>query len=958
MSFRRSPRRSPCGSSRSVSSLRAWLPRLAAPALLPLLLAGCASVQVPSFLQGLIPSSSSSSSELTPKPPGAPLPAAAATPPGGLQPFASVIRGAKRTEGFITLWQKDEKVWLELDPEDFNRPFFLSPKIAQGIGEGGVLGGTMVQRNGKVGRAQVVEFRRVHNQVQMVATNPEYVARPGTPQARAVEAGFAQSLLASSSVASQPHPERKSVLVEANPLFLVDLLGLSQSLQRAYRQGYALDGRHTSFTSVRATADQVVFNVQAHYATATIAVPQPGSPPGAPQPSAPDTLPDARSMFVGLYYSLAKLPEQPMAPRKADPRIGHFTTVVQDFSDDLARTPKQRFVNRWRLEKQDPAAPLSEPVKPITFWLDRTIPEKYREAISRGILAWNAAFEPLGFKNAIRVQVQPAGADFDTFDVGMPSVRWMTNAEASFGAIGPSQVDPRTGEILDADISFESLSSRAIRNLRSQVLGAKLMQDWPALMQSGPGADAQMAASPREAAGGVQTALSQASGESCHYAEAAAEQLGYALDVMEARGELDPSSPEAQQFVLDYLTDTTMHEVGHTLGLRHNFRASRLYSDAQLSDPDFTHSHALTGSVMEYAPINLPRNGQKGGTPFQTRLGPYDYWAIEYAYKTFPPGTPAQDEAAALARIAARSSEPALSFGTDEDNYLGVDPETLMFDLSADVLEFARKRMDIARELLQRLETRALKADEDYAVLRRSVVYAVRDAGRAAGLAARQIGGVRTLRDFPGSGRDPLQPVAPATQRAALELLASQVLSPDGLKLSPALQRRLAPDFQERGEALSAGAGSVSTDFSVAPMLTGMQRALLAQLMSDDVAQRLLDSEGKFARAQDAFHLSELYGRLTREVWRELSTRGDIPAARRELQREHVNRLAQMLLRPQSLSRADARSLLRAEAQALLPRLQAAAKRGDLSAEARAHLLDSADTLSAALSARLERAGA
>ncbi|WP_157267649.1 zinc-dependent metalloprotease [Azohydromonas aeria] len=942
------------------------LPRLIAPALLPLLLAGCASTQMPQFLQAILPSSSTPSGELSARPPGAPLATAPATPPGALPTFATVTRGAKRIDGLIPLWQKDEKVWLELDPEDFSRPYFLAPKIAQGIGEGGVLGGLMVQRNGKVGRAQIVEFRRVHNQVQMVAKNPEYVARSGTPQARAVEAGFAQSLLASSSVASQPHPERKSVLVEANPLFLVDLLGLSQSLQRAYRQGYALDGRHTSFTSVRSTPEQVVFNVQAHFATATIAASTPGAPPGAPQPSAPDTLPDARSMFIGLYYSLAKLPDVPMAPRKADPRIGHFTSVVQDFSDDLARTPRQRFINRWRLEKKDPAAPLSEPVRPITFWIDRTIPEKYREAISRGILAWNAAFEPLGFKDAIRVQVQPEGADFDTYDVGIPSVRWMTNAEASFGAIGPVQVDPRTGEILDADISFESLSSRAIRTLRAQVLSSRLsLGDWPQLMQAGPGVAAEAAASAgtaRAAADAAPTALSHAhahaAGEACQHAEVAGEQLGYALDLMEARGELDPDGPEAQQFVLDYLTDTTMHEVGHTLGLRHNFRASRLYSDAQISDPEFTRRNSLSGSVMEYAPINLPRAGQKGGTPFQTRLGPYDIWAIEYAYRTFPPGTTPQQEAAALAKIAARSSEPALAFGTDEDNYLGVDPETLMFDLGSDVLDFARKRMDIARELLQHLETRTLRGDEDYAVLRRAVVYAVRDAARAAGLATRQIGGVRTLRDFPGSGRDPLQPVPAATQRAALDLLMAQVLSPEGLRISPALQRRLAPDYQERGEALSAGAGPVSTDFAIGPMLTGMQRALLAQLMSDELAQRLLDSEGKFARTQDAFRLSELYGRLTREVWRDLTARGDIPGPRRELQREHVNRLAQLLVRPQAQSRADARALVRAEAVALLPRIQAAARRGDLSPEARAHLLDSADTLQAALSARLERAGA
>lgn len=921
-------------------------PRFLAAALLPALLAGCASVQWPPFLQSLTAPSAPASADLTPKPPGAPLAVPAAVPPGQLPPFAAVVRGARRQDGLITLWQREDKVWLELDPDDFNQPFFLAPKISQGIGEGGLLGGTVVGRGGRVGRTQIVEFRRVHNQVQMVARNPEYVAQAGTPAARAVAAGFAQSLLASSTVASQPHPERKSVLVEANPLFLGDLLAISQSLQRAYRQGYALDGRHTHFAAVRATPEQLVFDVQAHFATATIAASSPGAPPGAPQPGVPDTLPDARSMFVGLHYALARLPEQPMAPRRADPRIGHFTTVVQDFSDDLARTPRQRFVNRWRLEKKDPDAPLSEPVKPITYWIDRSIPEKYREAITRGILAWNEAFERIGFKDAIRVQVQPEGADFDTLDVGYPSVRWMTNAEASFGAIGPIQVDPRSGEILDADISFESLSSRSIRALRSQVLSDRLLQDWPALLQAGraaAGADAVPGSA-------LETA---AHGEDCRHAEVAAEQLSYALDVLAARGDLDPASPEAQAFVLAYLTDTTMHEVGHTLGLRHNFRASRLYGEAQLADPVFTREHGLSGSVMEYAPINLPRAGQGGGTPFQTRLGPYDFWAIEYAYKPLPPAR----EAAELARIAARSTEPALAYATDEDNFLGLDPEALQFDLGTDVLAFARKRFDIARELLQALETRPLRADQDWAVLRRAVAFAVRDAGRAAGLASRQIGGVRTLRDFPGSGRDPLQPVPATVQRSALDLLASQVLSPDGLQVSPALQRRLAPDFQERAEALAAGAGPVATDFSVATMVTGMQRALLAQLLSDDVAVRLLDSEDKVARPQEAFHLSELYARLTREIWRDLP-RGELPAARRALQREHVNRLAALLLRPQALSRADARALVRAEAQALLPRLQAAARRRDLGAEAHAHLLDCADTLAQALAARLERAGA
>jgi hypothetical protein len=177
----------------------------------------------------------------------------------------------------------------------------------------------------------------------------------------------------------------------------------------------------------------------------------------------------------------------------------------------------------------------------------------------------------------------------------------------------------------------------------------------------------------------------------------------------------------------------------------------------------------------------------------------------------------------------------------------------------------------------------------------------------------------------------------------------------------PAMQRRLAPDFDERIEALSGGDGPVTTDFSIIELVLGMQRSLLAQLMSDGVAVRLLDSEGKFERTksgrEDAFRLSELYSRLTREVWSELGGSGDIAAPRRELQREHVNRLSTMLLRPTAVSRADARSLLRVEAQTLLGRINGAVKRPGLSAEARAHLADSADTLTQALQAKLQRAG-
>ena len=366
---------------------------------------------------------------------------------------------------------------------------------------------------------------------------------------------------------------------------------------------------------------------------------------------------------------------------------------------------------------------------------------------------------------------------------------------------------------------------------------------------------------------------------------------------------------------------------------------------------------------MEYSPINLnsadePRDHY--GTPFNDTLGPYDYWAIEYAYKPLPSGLSAADERAALEKIAGRSAEPLLAYGTDEDNFVGVDPETLQFDLGSDVVAFAKKRIEIAQELLKRQETRKLRPDQDYNVLKRSVSYALRDVARAAAVLSRQIGGVRTLRDAPGTGRDPLTPVPASEQREALDVITGSLLSADSFRVSPALQRKLGTDFSERLEALMGGEGSAQTDYSPSEQLLGLQRSLLAVLMSDTVATRLLESSEKAPTgAGRALRMPELYGRLTQAVWSELDGKsGDIAPLRREVQRDHVNRIAALLIRPGSASRADTRSTVRAQARQLLERLRSASHRGGWSEETRAHLADSADTLEQALAARLQRAGA
>jgi hypothetical protein len=334
-----------------------------------------------------------------------------------------------------------------------------------------------------------------------------------------------------------------------------------------------------------------------------------------------------------------------MQARPADERLGHFVTSRSDYTDDLSPKIKKHFVTRWRLEKKDPAAAVSEPVKPITYWLDKNIPAKYRKSVTDGILEWNKAFEKAGIRNAIVVKQQTEQDDFDTLDSSHASIRWFTGADVGF-AIGPSHIDPRTGEILDADIGMSDVFARGARRTVSEDIGRPL----------GFGAEAApqlTLADPLRFRKGFLA---------CNYMQESAREMEFAFDVLEARG-LDMDSPEAESLAQAYVKDVIMHEVGHTLGFQHNYRSSTIYTQKQIADPAFTKVNGVTGSVMDYTPFSLAVKGEPQGEYVMSTLGPYDYWAIEYAYKPIAP----EAEAAELAKIAARSTEPRLAFANDED---------------------------------------------------------------------------------------------------------------------------------------------------------------------------------------------------------------------------------------------------------------------------------------------------
>jgi hypothetical protein len=875
-------------------------------------------------------------------PPAASAPTARAAPaarppdPSAPKPFDEVTKDAKVQDGLFPLWRKDEKVWIEIPKSALGKPFLFTFNIANAVGERGLYASQM-------GRDYLAEWRRVGNQLQLVALNTLFRAEGAGKTA--VEQAFSPSLLLAGPAASADHPQRQSVLLDASAL-LGDLPALSTRLEAAFRLPYAPDRANSHIEALRADKTLSVITTRMHYATPRIpAPPAMPSPTPTPGPVLPQTTPDPRSLFFSVVYNLRALPEQPMATRRADPRLGHFTEAYSDLSTDLRANPRVHMVQRWRLEKKDAAAALSEPVQPIVYWLDKNIPPRYRPAVEAGILEWNKAFEKIGFKNAVVARQQPDDADWDNMDATHASIRWFVGADVGF-AIGPSHTDPRTGEILDADIGMSDVFGRGARRLVVEDLQRPLGEF----------------ASPTQGLPWARNGARDGAAAHCQYSHEAAAELSFALDLLETRGDLAPDSPQAEAFVLAVIKDTIMHEVGHTVGLKHNFKASTTVTRAQLKDRAFTEANGVSGSVMDYNAYNLPLPGEPTGSPNNTTLGAYDYWAIEYAYK------PIEESASAteLARIAARSGEPALAYADDVDAgggfgpMEGFDPLANRFDLGDDPLAWYQRRMALSKELWARVQARVPSAGEDPLRLRRSLLSGFRQLRDLPALAAKYVGGLHAVRDLPGSKRPSFTPVDPQRQREALQFLAKEVLSADSFRFRPEFLANLAPDYIEWDRGVPV---------SIPAIVLQLQIQAVERLLSAGTATRLLDlpllvrapsAPGKAgavgaAGGDKLISLSEVYATLQSAVWSELSAGGEIDRMRRNLQREHLRRVMVLLTRGSTTLPADALSLMRLHAHRLQAELQRAVRNTKASVETRAHLQESLGGLTEALRATMQR---
>ena len=678
------------------------------------------------------------------------------------------------------------------------------------------------------------------------------------------------------------------MLIDANALLLTDIPVGERFTVGIHMRNYSFDARNSSVESVRNAADQSSFVVSAHYVNPKATLPPPPRR-RRPSPYPPfTTLPDGRSLFLGYTYNFAKLPDA-MPARRADPRVGHFESTVWDFSSDAKYTAKTHFVNRWRLEKKDPAAALSEPKEPIVFWSTARCPRSTGPRCATASSSGTRRSSRSASRTPIVVKQQDADGDR----------RHLRRAPLDGALVRRHRraVRDRPGEGRPA---HRRDPERAGRDSRSR----------------GRAATARSSRSRRRRPGRRSTRTRRRSASTAASARTRSDALAemqFGLDLLVERGEIEPGSPEADAFVAATLKAVVMHEVGHTLGLRHNFRASTVYPLAKISDPAWSRENGISGSVMDYIPLNIAVKGEPQGAYVEPTIGPYDYWAIEYAYRPLPKETEADE----LAKIAARgATDPLLAYLVRRGSDRGPRPRRRASSTWAPTRSlYLSKRIVISQELWQRLQAKQLKPGESYDVLRRSFDAGFRQYGRAAALTAKYVGGVYYVRDYAGTARLPLTPVSPAKQRAALELIATGVFSADSFRFKPEFLRSMGINYLSMDG--TGPASRFNPDFSLRGRVLALQTGVLNQLLSDAVLARLLDSEVKVSQPGDALTLNELFTALRVSIWSELKAGGSIPGPRRDLQREHLRRIATVLTRPSPGTPADAVALFREEAKQL-----------------------------------------
>lgn len=827
--------------------------------------------------------------------------------------FDKLIEEATLREGFFDTYEKDGKLYLLVPEDRLGEEFLMTFEASQGPGTRGIHGGSMLDRE-----ARIVALEKHQGQIYLVQRPHIYVAPEGSPVDQSIDLTFGKSVLAAGKIdATRDDTDH---LVDVYGWFVSDLSGVGERLRftvgtaRGQRGSASFDKSRSFLDSVRSFPRNLTINAKLTF--------KPGQNPGL------RGVPDNRYIPVTVHTRIAALPETPMESRLADDRVGYFMTVHKDFSKDDGQDFFVRYVRKWRLECAGPADSdgLCTPKRPITYYIDRTVPEQYRPAIMEGVEAFNEAFEEAGFRNAIRAELLPEDADAE--DLRYATIRWNVSDPVGYGAIGPSVADPRTGEILDADLLIEGNVILRYRNAwRFQVNPVAALEE-------------MFETTPDEL-----DALANGA-EMASFGQEMASQGMLIRSLLAARGELGPSQPVPMEYVNQALKWVTMHEVGHTLGLRHNFRSSYDTPNDKLYDSEWTGKNGVVSSVMEYPTPNIAPPGEKNGDFYNQGMGTYDKWAIAYGY------TPDAERAKELARLAA---QPGHAYGTDEDarGPGALDPTVNVYDLGQDPLEWGRDRAATIRSTWASVPAFSLEDDAAYANATQVFNGLLSQYARALATGVKYIGGQYQYRDHVGDpdARGPWKNVERGRQVEALEFLVEYGFSEDAFDLPAEVLQQFGADRWSHWGNTNTFNGRI--DYPYHETVLGLQSRLMTQIMHPWVFARIRDAEMKYG-ADEVLTIPELMDALTGAVWSEVMDNENVPAIRRDLQRAHLEKMVELVTDAPTRTPADARSVARLTLEELQGKIVSSLEAGGTDAYTRAHLNESRVRIERALRAGLE----
>ena len=720
--------------------------------------------------------------------------APAPTKPGDPKPYDEVIpKTAKSLPGVFTVHRVDDKVYYEIPKDGFDKLMLWQAEVVKGPA-GVTWGGYSLG-------SRYLRWDRRGNKVYLWQVSFEKRG-DGKAIQIAVDSANMDSIIYSFNVEAEG--KDRSTVINVTSLYLTDVMDLS--VKGAVGTGGGIDQNRSYIDDIKAFPT----NIEARSLLTFTGGGGGGFGKGPPFGGG-----GAKSYTAVVHYSLIMLPERPMMGRLFDPRVGYFTRSFENYHSSKTWMEKLQYIARFRLEKKDPTAEVSEPVKPIVFYVSREVHEKWRSYMMKGIEDWKPAFEKAGFKNAIIAKEAPDSRtepNWDPEDARHSVIRWV--ADPFQNAMGPHVHDPRSGEIISAHIIFWDGV-------------VKLAQQWYFVQCS--------AQDPRAA------------------------KLPLPDDVT---GEL-----------LRYIC---AHEVGHTLGLRHNHRASSAYTIEQLRDPKFTAKHGSVASIMSYGRFNYvcqPEDKVKQMIPI---LGPYDFFAIDWGYKGIPNAKISQDERPTLDKWASRQmDEPWLRFG-GEDGPAAVDPTVKTENIGSDSIKATELGLKNLDRVLDHLVAGTTSVGEDFSLLEDTYKTVLTHRRNWFNAVALNVGGVVESRTLGGRGTATFAYVPKETQKQAVKFLNDNAFTTPTKVLNPAIVSR----FKYTGVSVDIGA---------------QQKSLMQSLLSSSRMRRLMDEE--LLAPEKSYTVTELVNDVQNGIFSELATsKPKIDVLRRGLQRAYLEHLKSELL--------------------------------------------------------------